>query len=172
MLSSQQQKWIDHLSNDDKIIIKPYDPTSQEKFKKLKTRLLSKLGPKINIQQRGATSLGISGQDEIDIYIPVPPNKFDSMLVTIEKILGKPKSCYPLERARFVTEEDGKHIDVFLINDRCDGWVDGLKFEQYLKTHSDSLDTYRRLKELGNGLSTREYYKNKIEFINEILEKV
>ncbi len=47
-----------------------------------------------------------------------------------------------------------------------------LKFENYLKEHPQALEEYRKLKELGDGLSTREYYRRKIEFINDILEKV
>lgn len=113
MLTPEQQKWIDHLRDDDRITIKPYDPSTIEKFKKIKDKIQSILGKSIRVEHRGATSLGISGQDEIDVYIPVSTDKFDSLLTPLENIFDKPRSIYPLERARFVTEEGGKHIDFF-----------------------------------------------------------
>ncbi len=171
MLTPKQQKWIDHLSNDDKVIIKPFDPTTGDKFEKVKNIIQTKLGKSTKVLHCGATNMKISGQDEIDVYVPVNINNFNNILLQLENIFGKPKSHYPLERARFVTEIDSKHIDIFLINSKSVGWTDSLKFEQYLKSHPSSLNKYRLLKESLNGVSTREYYKNKIEFINTILEK-
>lgn len=116
MLSSEQQKWINHLRDDDNVVIKPYDPSCVEKFDRVKNRIVDALGNQTLVEHRGATSLGISGQDEIDVYLPVPESRFKSLLLPVKNIFGKPKSVYPLERARFVTEESGKHIDIFLKN--------------------------------------------------------
>lgn len=38
MLTEQQRKWIDHLRDDDKIVIKPYDPTAPQKFEAVKKK--------------------------------------------------------------------------------------------------------------------------------------
>ena len=138
MITRKQQKWIDHLSDVDKIKIVPFDPTAKDKFQKVKQQIKGALGKDIPVVHRGASSLGISGQDEIDIYIPVPPRQFD----------------------------------VFLINNECEGWVNGLKFENYLRSHPEVLEEYRKLKEDGDGLSGREYYTKKIEFFNETLSKL
>jgi GrpB-like predicted nucleotidyltransferase (UPF0157 family) len=70
-----------------------------------------------------------------------------------------------------VTSVDGKHIDVFLMKEESSSWQDGTKFEKYLLAHPEALEAYRVLKEEGNGLTTREYYRRKVEYINEILEK-
>lgn len=171
MLTAGQEKWIAHLRDDDKVVTKPYDETAPDKFEKVKERIQAVLGKETQIMHCGATALGISGQDEIDIYLPVPPDRFDSLIHPLKEMFGEPRSLYPLERARFVTLEGGKHIDVFLINQECDGWKNGVKFEAYLRTHPEVLEAYRRLKEDGNGLSTREYYRMKIGFINDILLK-
>jgi len=170
MITPQQQKWIDHLNDKDRIVIKPYDSTTPEKFEAVKTKIQNSLGESIDVRHCGATSLGISGQDEIDVYIPVAPSKFNKLIPSLTQLFGEPRSHYPLERARFVTIENGKHVDVFLINKDSDGWLNGLKFEKYLKSHPKALEAYRKLKESGNGLSTREYYRRKIEFINQILD--
>jgi len=172
MLTPTQEKWLVHLSNKDKIKIIPFDPSAKEKFRKVRKRIQSALGNAIKVEHRGATKLGISGQDEIDIYIPVPPDRFDLLLESLKEIFGAPKSLYPLERARFVTDEEGKHIDVFLINKNSIGWIGGVRFEKYLKSHPKTLNAYQKLKEEGIGLNTREYYRRKIEFINNILAKL
>jgi GrpB-like predicted nucleotidyltransferase (UPF0157 family) len=169
MLTPDQEKWIAHLSDKDHITIIPYDATAKDKFEAVKKKIQTALGKDTRVEHRGATSLCISGQDEIDVYVPVPKSQFNSMLAPLTAAFGNPHSHYPLERARFVTFEEGKHIDIFLINEACKGWIDGLKFEDYLKSHTTALDQYRILKERGQGLSTREYYRRKIEFINEIL---
>lgn len=171
MLRPEQEEWLAHLSDDDKIVIKPYDATAHEKFELVKQKIQAALGEETKVEHKGATSLGISGQDEIDVYVPVPPSRFDSLLKPLSGVFGEPKSLYPRNRARFVTFESGKHIDVFLINEESDGWKDGVKFETYLKIHPEALQAYRKLKENGDGLSTREYYRRKIEFINDILEQ-
>jgi hypothetical protein len=38
----------------------------------------------------------------------------------------------------------------------------------FLKTHPEKLEEYRLLKESGNGLSVRQYYRKKLEFINQV----
>lgn len=172
MITNHQQKWIDHLSDKDKIIIKPYDPSCDEKFEKVKNIIQNFLGKNIEIKHCGATSLRISGQDEIDVYIPVVKKDFNNYIPKLTQLFGEPRSHYPLKRARFVTEVDKKHIDVFLINSESDGWINSVKFENYLRNNLESLEKYMRLKEEGNGLCIKEYYKRKIEFINEIIKKV
>lgn len=169
MLTTEQEKWIAHLSDENKIVIVPFDPTADKKYQRVKQKIQSELGENIPVEHHGATSLGISGQDEIDIYIPVSPTRFNSLIDPLRDIFGDPRSLYPLERARFVTEEDGKHIDVFLINETHDGWNNSIKFESYLRSHPEALEEYRILKEAGNGLSVREYYRRKTEFINRIV---
>jgi GrpB-like predicted nucleotidyltransferase (UPF0157 family) len=169
MLTPEQENWVAHLSDQDKIIIVPFDPTAEEKFKKVKQRIQNVLGKHVSIEHHGATSLGISGQDEIDVYIPVSQAKFDSLVDSLKGIFGEPKSMYPLERARFATKEVGKHVDVFLINEEHDGWKNALKFEANLKANSAALNEYRQLKESGNGANVKEYYRRKIEYINRII---
>jgi len=172
MLTPEQEKWVDHLNDTDEVKIIPFDPTAQEKFERIRFLVQSKMGKTTDVEHRGATSLGISGQDEIDIYVPVSSDDFDVTIVPLSELFGPPKKIYPLNRAHFITHDGGKHIDVYLINKEAPSWLDGLKFESYLKNHHEALEEYRILKEKLAGLSTREYYRNKIEFINDILSRV
>jgi GrpB-like predicted nucleotidyltransferase (UPF0157 family) len=44
-------------------------------------------------------------------------------------------------------------------------------FLGYLRAHSEDLEKYRILKEKSDGMTVKEYYRTKIEFINDILIK-
>lgn len=172
MLTPQQQKWVNNLSDTDTIKIIPFDDTAQEKFEKVKEKITSALGKDTPYVHSGATSLGISGQDEIDTYIPVDVKYFEDYIVKLTEIFGAPRKIYPNDRVHFKINEEGKRIDIYLINNEAPSWTEAVKFQDYLKANPDQLDRYRILKESGNGLSIREYYRRKLEFINEIMDLV
>lgn len=170
MITSEQQQWLDHLSDTDTIAVVPWDPTAENKFLQIKEAVQAILGKEQVVLHRGATSLKISGQDEIDIYVPVSAGEFDETVRVISN-LYKLKSLYALKRARLVTSIDNKHIDVFVVNKDDNNWIDGEIFTNYLLNHANALEEYRKLKENASGKTVREYYTRKIEFINEILAK-
>lgn len=172
MLNTKQEEWILHLSTDSKIKIIPFDKSAEEKFERIKFIIKQKLGKDREVMHCGSTSLKISGQDEIDVYIPVSKNAFDEHINPLIELFGEPRSNYPMERVRFVTNIDGKHIDVFLINREAEGWINGLKFENYLKNNRDFLKEYEDLKQSLDGESVQNYYRKKTEFINKILERI
>lgn len=60
IMTKDQQKWLNHLSDTDKIIIKPFDPKSHEIFKEAKNKVIKALG-KVKVLERGASYLTISG---------------------------------------------------------------------------------------------------------------
>lgn len=169
MITEVQGKWLAHLSNKDMVTIIPYDCAAPEKFKKIKEQIHELLGNKVCVEHHGASSLGISGQGELDIYVPVSVLEFDQFVSQLAIIFGKPGSLYPLERARFVSYVDGTKAEVFVINNQSQGWLDGIEFEAHLKSNPKLLKKYEILKEKASGLSIREYYRKKIEFINEVL---
>lgn len=169
MLTQEQQKWIENLSDTDQIIIIPFDTTAQEKFEKVKEIIISNLGESTPFIHSGSTSLGISGQDEIDTYIPINVKLFDEYIEKLTKLFGVPRKVYEGNRAHFITHEDGKKIDLYLVNKDTKNWTDSIKFMNYLKTHPEKLEEYRLLKESGNGLSVRQYYRKKLEFINHVI---
>lgn len=172
MLTPSQQKWVDHLSDTNKVEIFPFDPKCNEKFEKIKSQIQSAIGIELEILHRGASSLGISGQREIDVYIPLPPEQIEELAPKMERVFGKPTSIYLLERTKFLVKIDGTTVEIMLINKKHKGWIDGETFMSYLKENPDALEQYRILKEEATGVSTREYYTRKINFINEILSKV
>lgn len=171
MLTPAQQKWVDHLSDTDKVEIFPFDSMCNEKFEQIKSQIESAIGTEFEILHRGASSLGISGQKEIDVYIPIRPEQIEELTPKMERVFGKPKSVYPLERTKFIARIDGTRIEIMLTNQDHQSWIDGERFMSYLRANPEELERYRKLKEEGAGVSIREYYRRKIEFINDILSK-
>ncbi len=170
MITPDQKKWIDHLSDIDTICVVPYDKEVERIFEDVRIKIEKLIGSEYSIEHHGASSLGISGQDEIDVYVPVASRYFDELVLKLTNFLGEPKSHYSYKRARFSFVENGKRIDIFPINQESDDWKRMLTFENFLRENTDVLEQYRILKESGNGLSIREYYRRKIEFINDVLE--
>jgi len=171
MLTADQKKWLNHLSDTEKISIIPYNPQNKNVFKLIKKDLINLLG-NVQISLRGSTLLGISGQGEIDLYIPVAKKHFNSYLKKLIAYLGKPGSIYELRRVRFVKYLNGIKIEIFLINKNSKDWKYSRKFESFLKYNPKYLLEYEKLKSKCNGFSVRQYYTAKVEFINKILKMV
>lgn len=169
MLTPEQKKWLDHLDDNNQIDNFPYNPKTRVIFNTIKKDLVKILG-KVRISHRGSTALKISGQGEIDLYIPVNKKDFNKFLKILIGYLGKPGSVYGLERARFVRYIDDIKIEIFLINKNCEGWKNCIKFENYLKKNPKHLTKYEKLKQANSGVSTKKYYTAKTIFINKTLK--
>ncbi len=168
MLTPEQKKWVNHLNTDGVVEIFPYDEKAPKKFEQIKSQIQAVLGD-VTVLHRGASGLGISGQREIDVYIPLTPNEIAEYTPKMEAVFGKPKSVYPLERTKFLAEIDGTKIEIMLTNKYHQSWIDNDNFFKYLLVNKEALERYKQLKDGCAGLNYREYYRKKIEFINEVL---
>jgi GrpB-like predicted nucleotidyltransferase (UPF0157 family) len=157
MLTSDQKKWLDHLSDTEKVVIVPYNPKTRTIFKVIKIELIKILG-KVKVLHRGSTAMKISGQGEIDLYIPVCKKDFNNTVAKLAKHLSEPGSLYEFKRARFVKYIDNIKIEIFVINKNDIGWKTSVKFENYLSNNPKALNEYEKLKSRANGLSIKEYY--------------
>ena len=169
MLTHDQEQWVNSLS--DRIVsVVPYDPRTERLFMVVKKKILDILGPEAIVEHCGASSLGISGQDEIDVSVVASSGEFADYAMKLDGKLGSIASWYP-DRVRFDVREEGKKIDLKVVDGEHPNHLRGKIFERHLRTHPEDLERYRALKEGSNSLTTKEYYRRKIEFINEILEK-
>ncbi len=171
MLSQEQQNWLARLSNTDSIKILPFDPSCHDTYEKMKRKIQTELGADLKVEHHGASSLGISGQDEIDIYIPVKASEFENTTLRVESIFGKPKSLGMNKRARYAAEMNGKYIDLFVVNEEHEDWKKHQRIKLHFMKNPDDLYKYKELKEKSAGKSTREYYKAKLEFLNKLSER-
>lgn len=169
MLTREQEEWVNSLS-DRQISIVPYDPRTERLFKSVEKKIHGILGVDVAIEHCGASSLGISGQDEIDISIVTTRDRFADYVSRLDGRLGTVASWYE-DRVRFKLKEDGKKIDLKVIDKDHGSYRESKMFEEHLRTHLGDLERYRILKEHCNGMTVKEYYRRKIEFINDILAR-
>lgn len=168
MLTRKQLIWLNHLSDTNQVKIVDYNPGTKQAFDKLKASLKNILGDNAQILHRGATSLGICGKGEIDLYILSTQASFKSVFEKIKSQYGEPGSFYPNERVRWNINFKGFAVEIFLVNKQHPSWVKSYLIEEYMIAHPKILEKYRILKENADGVSTREYYRRKLEFYNEI----
>lgn len=171
MITQEQEEWLEHLAPGHLVKIVPYNPHIKQAFTQIKTELQSLLGSKVEIQHRGASSMGISGKGDLDIHIPVSPNDFSTIVHDMEERYGKPGSFYKQQRARWNMSVMGFETEVFVVNADHPAWAKTILFEDFLSSHPEELERYRILKETAEGLDIRDYYRAKLEFFNEILQK-
>lgn len=172
MLTKQDIKWLNKLSASKKVTIIPYNPKAKEVFEKQKKEILSILGKDVGVLHLGATGLGISGQGEIDLVIPTSLDNFDRFIGKLKKVYGEPKSFSPNNRVRFNRKVDDIDVEIVIVNQESEGWKRNIAFNNFLKNHPEILEEYKNLKKSSNGQSLRVYYQRKMEFINNILEKI
>jgi GrpB-like predicted nucleotidyltransferase (UPF0157 family) len=170
MLTPEQEKWIAGRRTDKNISVVPYDPRTEELFAKVAKMIRDVLGPDVLIEHDGASSLGISGQDEIDVSVVADKALFAEYIPKLESVFGPVKASYP-DRSRFEVKEEGKKIDLKIIDATHPNYLRSNIFKAYLRAHPQDLERYRILKEQSNGMSVKEYYRVKTEFINDILIK-
>ena len=170
MLTKAQETWLAHLSDSYQVKIQPYDPQVTEIFQEVKKEIQLLLGPETEVLHKGASAWGISGKGDVDIYIPVPANKFETTASILKETFGKPGSFYPLERVRWTRNVKDYEVEIFVMNKASQRWKDSLVFWREMETNPKALEQYRILKEKAEGLTVREYYREKLEFYNQVLE--
>src|SRR3989344_482456 len=116
MFTDKQKKWLEHLSDSDFTKNIPFTSQVINDFYELRKELQEIVGKEVDVTLKGSSSLGISGKGELDVYIPVPTDKFDKTLQKLINAYGEPGSHYPLERARFNRMVNKTEAEIFLIN--------------------------------------------------------
>ena len=161
--------WFDKFSTTEKVKILPPNPRLNELGEEFLDFLTHLLGKDIEIERRGASTLGISGKGEMDIYVRVFPEQFSRCLKILKEKYGKPGGVEEL-RARFNSIYKGIEVEIILIHKDHPDEIEGRKFFNYLKTHPEALKEYERVKKKYAQVSEREYYLQKDKFIKKILK--
>ncbi|MDQ5957993.1 MAG: hypothetical protein QG665_334 [Patescibacteria group bacterium] len=169
MLTPEQEQWLDSLS-DRLVTIVPYDPQSEELFKIVKEKIVAVLGNEVKVEHSGSTLFHMPGQDEIDVAIVADKEMFSQYIEKLEPVFGPVRSLYP-DRARFEVKEQGKKIDLKLVDRHHPNYIEGKLLDDYIMSHPEALERYRILKEESDGLTNKEYYRRKLLFNNDILAK-
>ncbi len=164
--------WFRKFSRTKTVKIHRFDRAIFGAVKRVKAKLRKLLGKSVEIEHRGSTALGISGQGEVDLYLRVRGKKdFELAFEKLRKNFGWPGSYYPDEpRARFNYNHKGVKFEIMLVLQNAVDEVEGRLFFNYLKQHKDILKRYEELKLKYALRSKYEYQIAKHKFITKILD--
>lgn len=172
MLTPNEIHFLDNLPPEvakKKITISPYS----DKIREAADGVISPIStvfPELIIKFMGASGLGISGQNDIDIYALVSASKFPTYVSQIEELLGKHTGESPGSIA-WKFPRDGYDVEFYLTDPASPSMQRQLAVSEILKNNPKLLLEYKELKERLNGSTFREYQEHKYSFYHRILNE-
>lgn len=170
MLTPDEQHFLDHLSPavaNKQIVIRPYSDKVKEKAEEVMSSI-RKAYPDLDVRLMGAAGLGISGQNDIDIYILSKGYEFEKYLPGLKKLFGMPKSTNQSSIAWKFTNHS-HDVELYLTDPDAPTTQRQIKVFETLKSNPALLQEYEKLKQSLNGSTYKEYQTKKYEFYNRLL---
>lgn len=169
MLIPDEIDYLNKIPADKKVNIHPFDPKVAGVAEDL-IHSISNIFPDLEVKHMGASAIGISGQNDIDIYAFSEPKDFERFLPGLVKLFGEPLHRHEtFIEWKFKREEFD--IEFYLTTKDSKTMSKQIAVFETLKNNKDLLKKYEKLKESMNGKSFREYQENKYEFYHRILDR-
>ena len=165
MLSSDEQNYLDHLppeKAEEIIFIKPYDPRLENIANDVIQEIHATI-PDANIKFMGASALGISGQNDIDIYVLGSSGKLGGWILKLNELFGEQI------KGKWQFDQDGFEVSVYAANPEDPNQKKQIEVFEKLKEDPALLKEYEALKESMNGKSYKDYQIRKYEFYHKLL---
>lgn len=163
------QKTLNHVEKEN---MYPFNPDSENIYNNIKQRVQSVLGDKFEVLHRGSSALGIAGQKEVDIYIPVLEKDMNEVVKKLEQLFGiSPKSIYIGERIKFLQEINSIRVEIMVVNKDHKSWIEGEDVFSRIKGSNSLLKEYETLKMEASSLPYKEYQARKVDFFNKVIGK-
>ena len=167
MITESQENYLASLPNGKTIIIKPFDPKAQEVAQGIVEKLKEIL-PESQIHFGGASALGISGQNDIDINILTTPAEYEKYIPLIQQVFGEPTKRGTSIKWEVVQE--GFDVELYLTDKDSSGLQDQLKVFDILYNNQVLRKEYEQSKLPYGEIDFKDYMRKKYEFFNKILE--
>jgi len=168
MLTQDEINYLKKIPADKKVYIYPFDPKAVRVAEGL-IQSIHNIYQDLEVKHMGASALGISGQNDIDIYAFSDPVDFDKYLSSLIKLFGE-----PLHKHKAFIEwkfkKDNFDIEFYLTAKDSETMKKQIAVFEKLKNNKDLLKEYEKLKESMNRKSFRKYQEKKYEFYHKILD--
>lgn len=168
MLNNDQKNYLKKIPADKIISISPFNTDTTLVTHEI-IQAINRLLPDIEVKHMGASSLGISGQNDIDIYALSESTDFNKYLPSLIKLFGLPEHKH-LSSVEWKFKKNGFDIELYLTDPHTDTMQQQLAVYNALKNNLPLLKKYETMKISMNGKSFRDYQKKKYEFFNKILK--
>jgi GrpB-like predicted nucleotidyltransferase (UPF0157 family) len=162
----------DYLSKitDKTVRVFPYNPEVGKIAEEL-IQSVNDIYPDLEVQHMGASALGISGQNDIDIYSFSDPKDFNKYLPGLIKLFGEPLHKHETF-CEWKFKKDGFDIEFYLAARDSETMQKQIKVFEILRDNPDLLRQYEELKSSMNGKSFRQYQEKKYEFYHKITDSI
>lgn len=167
MLTTDEKDYLAKISKNKKVIIQPFNPLATKIAQDI-IKKVHQITKNLKVVHMGASSLGISGQKDIDIYAFSQPKDFPKYLPKLINILGQPIR-QQTDHIDWEWEKGGYQVELTLTNPNSEPIKRQIRVFEILKRNKKLLKKYENLKEKFNGKSYKAYQKAKYEFYHQIL---
>ena len=151
MLTKDEEDFLNKIPADKKVHIYPFNPKMSRISEDL-IQSIKNIYSDLEVKHMGASALGISGQNDIDIYAFSNPKDFDKFPPGLVKLFGE-----PLHKHETFIEwkftKDNFDIEFYLTAKDSDTMKRQIKVFEILKNNKDLLKEYEKLKKLTHGKS-------------------
>jgi GrpB-like predicted nucleotidyltransferase (UPF0157 family) len=169
MLTKDQKNYLKKIPLDKKVKIFPFSRKATKTAEGI-IQSVKDIYPDLEVKHMGASALGISGQNDIDIYVLSHPSNFDKYIQGLVKLFGQPLHKHETF-IEWKFDENGFNIEFYLTNPKSDSMKQQMAVFEILKNDKELLKKYESLKISMNGKSFKEYQRKKYEFFNKILAR-
>jgi GrpB-like predicted nucleotidyltransferase (UPF0157 family) len=167
MLLPDEQNYLDHLPPEkahEIVVVKPYDPRLENIAKNVIQKIQTAI-PNADVRFMGASALGISGQNDIDIYVLGSSDKLENWIAEIEELFGKQI------KGKWQFDRDGFEVSVYAANPDDPNQKKQIEVFEKLEENPSVLRDYEKLKESMSGKTYKDYQIAKYEFYHKLLNK-
>jgi hypothetical protein len=113
----------------------------------------------------GASALGISGQNDIDIYVLGSSDKLDGWILTLKELFGEQI------KGEWQFNRNGFEISIYAADPESPTQKKQIEMFEKLKGNKSILKDYEKLKESMNGGTYKDYQIAKYEFYHKLLNQ-
>jgi len=167
MLTSDEKDFL-NKQIDRVVTIEPFNPACRVAANAVIDKIRS-VFPDADVRHLGGSSLELSGQNDVDLYVLSDPSDFDKYLPGLIKLFGNTVSRkYDSNAWKF--KQDGIEVELYLTDPASKPMQTQIGVYKALKSSKRLRKEYEVLKERYNGGSWKEMQRAKYEFYHKILD--
>jgi hypothetical protein len=163
MLTEGQSNYLSKVSDDQKMVVKPFNPKGLEVANQIIAEIKA-VEPDLEVICIGSLPLKIAGQEDIDINAFCIKDEQPKHIENFKRLYGEPgrvgKSSIGWD-----FERDGFSVDVWLTDPTAETTKAQLKVFNLLKDNPELLKEYEQIKLSAKGLPYKQYQQRNTNFI-------
>ena len=167
MLTEGQTKYLAKVPDDQKMVVKPFNPRGLEIAEQVIADIRA-VEPELEVLLLGSLPLKISGQEDIDISAFCIKSEQPQHIDSFRKLYGEP-TRQGTNSTGWDFGREGFSISVWLTDPTVETTKAQVQVFNMLKNNPELLKEYEKIKEDAKDLTYKEYQTRKYEFYNRIL---